>query len=463
MKKKFMKFISIICALVMTVLLIPTNAQAASGLKTTADVAAIQKYGNVVLSLSKEELFKAGYQYGDVLNVSFLGQTLELPLCSNYSDVDSGTPAVFARDADTFVLVAINMGDFATKNNIATKTTNPDKSFVWTPCAGVTSPVNFTISLKEAGGYYDQYLLHKLSYNNNRANYSNLTDEQFANFRQVTTTGIAPGILYRSSSPINPENGRNTYADAALKKAGVTVIMNLADDDATVKSYPGIYATYYSQQKYIPLNMGVDFSDSDFKDKLAQGLRYFANNKGTYLVHCTEGKDRAGFVTAILECLMGASYNEVVSDYMETFYNYYAITPDQDRYAIIANSNIVKTLQNAFGVKDLKSANLSSAAEKYVRSIGLTDDEIAQLKANLSGAKTQVQAAAADTTAVDTTATAAPVAERIYVVKENDTLRKIAASELGDSNAWEVIYNNNKDVIKNPNLIFAGQELKIAN
>ena len=36
-----------------------------------------------------------------------------------------------------------------------------------------------------------------------------LSDEEFANFRQ-----IAPN-LYRSSSPINPEIGRNTYADAS--------------------------------------------------------------------------------------------------------------------------------------------------------------------------------------------------------------------------------------------------------
>ena len=36
-------------------------------------------------------------------------------------------------------------------------------------------------------------------------------------------------VLYRGSSPINPELGRNTYVDAALKQAGVNVIMNLAN------------------------------------------------------------------------------------------------------------------------------------------------------------------------------------------------------------------------------------------
>ena len=42
---------------------------------------------------------------------------------------------------------------------------------------------------------------------NNREDYPELTDEQFANFRNIATTGMGAGILYRSSSPINPELG----------------------------------------------------------------------------------------------------------------------------------------------------------------------------------------------------------------------------------------------------------------
>ena len=31
-----------------------------------------------------------------------------------------------------------------------------------------------------------------------------------------------------------------------------------------------------------------------------------ASHEGPYLIHCTEGKDRTGFVSALLECLIGA-------------------------------------------------------------------------------------------------------------------------------------------------------------
>lgn len=77
-------------------------------------------------------------------------------------------------------------------------------------------------------------------------------------------------------------------------------------------------------------------------------------------MHCTEGKDRAGFVSALLECYMGAAYDEVVADYMVTYYNYYGVTKEAEpaKYDAILRSNIVKTLQTAFGVEDLKTADL---------------------------------------------------------------------------------------------------------
>ena len=134
--------------------------------------------------------------------------------------------------------------------------------------------------MKEAGGYYSEYIARSLSYSSNREDYPNLTDEQFANFRMVATTGIGKGKLYRSASPINPKYNRAKYADAAYRKAGVNVIMNLADDENTAKSYDGYGTTYYSGQKYVVLNMEMDVSTDDFRAKLAQGLKFFPRIPG---------------------------------------------------------------------------------------------------------------------------------------------------------------------------------------
>ena len=65
------------------------------------------------------------------------------------------------------------------------------------------------------------------------------------------------------------------------------------------------------------------------------------------------------------------------------------------------------------------------------------------------------------------TATAAPQptgtigSGKKYVVVTGDSLSKIAKREYGDANKWRTIYEANKDVIKDPDLIYPGQELKV--
>ena len=52
-------------------------------------------------------------------------------------------------------------------------------------------------------------------------------------------------------------------------------------------------------------------------------------------------------------------------------------------------------------------------------------------------------------------------ATKIYVVKSGDSLSKIAKAEYGDANAWNRIFEANKDILKDPNKIYPGQKLKI--
>jgi nucleoid-associated protein YgaU len=56
---------------------------------------------------------------------------------------------------------------------------------------------------------------------------------------------------------------------------------------------------------------------------------------------------------------------------------------------------------------------------------------------------------------------AARAKPRVYVVKEGDSLSKIAKEVLGDASRWKEIFEANKDQIKDPSLIRVGQELRI--
>ena len=81
---------------------------------------------------------------------------------------------------------------------------------------------------------------------------------------------------------------------------------------------------------------------------------------------------------------MGASEEEVVSDYMETFRNFYRVEPGTEQYDIVADSNIRRTLCAAFGLESLAGADLRARAEAYLKGIGLSPDEIDAVRDNLS-------------------------------------------------------------------------------
>ena len=349
-------------------------------LQMTTTIYEIAKHGNLILYMYGADLFDKGFEHGDVLEIAVAGKTWDVPLCTSYNDVDNGEAVLRASpDADGVVL-AINMGDFATTAGIAEKTViEEEPGYRWDYL--IESPVEIKITMKEEGGYREQWLIRQLVRTNERSDYPHLSDEAFANFRVIDTTGMGEGKLYRSSSPIKPELGRDTYADKAAQDAGIMTIINLADSS---NIYEGTENFYYSTCQVTYLNLGMDFLSENSLSGLAAGMRFIINNDGPYLIHCNEGKDRAGFVSALLECLMGATLDEVVEDYMETYYNYYGVEKGSEKYDAVVNSNIIKTLNTIFKVDDVYKANLAAEAEAFLmEDAGLTADEVAALKVKL--------------------------------------------------------------------------------
>jgi nucleoid-associated protein YgaU len=50
---------------------------------------------------------------------------------------------------------------------------------------------------------------------------------------------------------------------------------------------------------------------------------------------------------------------------------------------------------------------------------------------------------------------------RSYTVQKGDTLSKIAEHYYGNASKWRVIFEANTDLIKDPDLIYPGQTLRI--
>lgn len=90
---------------------------------------------------------------------------------------------------------------------------------------------------------------------------------------------------------------------------------------------------------------------------------------------------------------------------------------------------------------------------------GNDDDEKRKQKADFSnvqsgGSSTAPRAA--------TPPTPRPIeTEKQYTVVAGDSLSKIAQREYGDAGAWRRIYDANRDIVKDPDLIHPGQQLRI--
>ena len=350
----------------------------------------IQKYGNLVLSITKSDMDSIGAEYGDVFTISLGDETLEAPYCTSYSDVDLGN-LVLRNDGDIMIL-AINMGDFASTYGIATKVTNPDKTYEWVFEEGKKlEDVTLSLVLSGKGEYRDQYLIHQLSRTNDRNDYS--SDAVFANFREIKGGNLGSYALYRSSSPVNNEIGRAKYADKLAEESKINTVMNLADSSDAVEGYfkeegfaSPYYKSLYENGQVIALNMGVSFKTREFQAALVEGLTFLSKSEGPYLIHCNEGKDRAGFTSALLSALMGLSYDEIAADYMTSYENYYHVEKGTEQYEAVKRSNIDSMLSFIAGVEadNLSSVDLSAKAEEFLLAIGMEKANIDTLKSKLS-------------------------------------------------------------------------------
>ena len=350
-------------------------------------VQSINQYGNVILSVFGNTFAGLGFEYGDVIAVGITGQAFEMPVVSNYSDADTAEMlcrVIISEEEDQKeVVLAVNNGDFATASGLAEKEiVEVEPGYVW----HYDQNAVITVSMAEKGGYANQYLLRNLEGSSERSDYPDLTDEQYANFRMITTPGIAPYTLYRSSTPIDPSLNRNRVADEALNNAGIVSIINLTDTAEGMKEYGDFGQTYYSERNILALFMPMDFTSEDYQSGVAKAVRYIAESEGPWLIHCKHGKDRTGFLCGILECLTGASFDRVVADYMESYVNLYHLTEGEEKHTLIARDNIVQELKLAFGLEDLQldDTDLEAEAMKYLLKTGLTREEIDKAMEKLS-------------------------------------------------------------------------------
>ena len=335
------------------------------------------EFGGVYLTMTIDDFNARGFQYGDSVRVAFSnGYILEdLPYYNGYY-VDAGDPLLIAYPGYDYIKAAINNGDD-----------------LWT-VAKLSEDDVASVSLVERGKYLDMQQARDIHYVDTRESFD--SDAIFANFRAVNVGNLRENVLYRAASPCDNQHNRAPYVDKLMQQAGVQCILDLADSDEKILGYLGkdsfdspYFLELFQRGSVIPVALNMNFGSDEFKEKIVSGLSTMVQQEGPYLVHCTEGKDRTGFVCALLEAFAGASYDEIVKDYMQTYDNYYGITEQSDakKYQIIKEKSLDGILDVITGgeADDLAAADLASFAESYLQKAGMTDDMIVQLRYRLVG------------------------------------------------------------------------------
>lgn len=324
--------------------------------------------------------FLTRFHYGDVVTVMIAGyDTVDVPVVANYSDAFPGEFFLYVSEGLNAVDLEARYGQMAEVIGLGR-----DSKF----------PIDVVVQMKENGGYVDHLEnLKSLTLAYSPESYPDLSIEEFANFRMVRTTGMGEGVLYRSSSPIDPSIYRNAIADSLAALAGVKTFLNLADDKRYAEEYNGFAESYYATQNVVYLTVDPTFANTLFKEGLVKGLRYMIEHDGPYLVHCTYGMDRTGFTIAVLEALMGATADEIKADYATTHKNFYNVVDGKhigltEKQVELLQAIIVRLMQNSFktagvDISDFENADLASATEKYLLALGMEKSEIEALRDRL--------------------------------------------------------------------------------
>ena len=236
-----------------------------------------------------------------------------------------------------------------------------------------------------------KYKALKLKYSKNREDFS--SDEVFANFRNVKVGNIKEGILYRGASPIDNSMGRAKYVDKLIESVGVKFDVDLSDNDDKVRRQftkkdfaSNYFKSLYESGKTICLHMSTNYREQKYHDRVVKAMIAMSQNEGPYYIHCVEGKNRTGFVLAVIEGLAGASYEEIVRDHMITFANYYGITEetDKEKYNILKARYIDSMLRyiadsdpwTGNGTIELSDLDWVNIMGRYLLKNGMSEEDI---------------------------------------------------------------------------------------
>lgn len=327
------------------------------------------EFGGVCIGCAPEEFLQAGFCLGDSCDVELSNgfRIEDVPVYDGYYE-RSSWPVIVLYPGYEYPHFT-----YCTTGNM------------W-GISGVTTEDTIRVTLRDRGKYLAEQEMLSTAYSNERQDFE--SDMVFANFRPFSGGRMRNGMFWRGVSPVNNQYNRAHVADALLKENGIGFILDLADSQEDAEAYeafPGSYAAELaSDGKMVFLDLTAAFMSPEFGKGLISGFRAMMAQDQQVYIHCTEGKDRTGFVCLLLESLAGATFEELRDDYMLTFSNYYGITPESnpEKYNALLRIklfDIICQLSGEAENMDFSGQTFENEAREYLLRNGMTTDEVNQL------------------------------------------------------------------------------------
>ena len=337
-------------------------------------IVSYNEFGAAMLDFTETDMTKAGFTLGDVVSITVDGKEIVMPYYDGYYTRNGEYLCVAYPTYPSICFTANNVG-------LPEELTGLEGHAV-------------TVRMKEKGGCIDVQQALSMKYTNEREDYALISDAAFANARGVSAGKMASGILYRSSSPFSNEINRAKYVSEYLEQAKVMTVLNLTDTEEKMAAYdmPAYSRSLWVGGQVILCPLKADPTADDYNQRLVAALKELPSRPAPYVVHCTEGKDRTGYVCALLEGLCGATYEEIVADYLITYDNYYQITPVKD--PALCNTLVSLRLNTCLmyyaGVTDeaqLPEVDYAKAFASYLLSHGMSQQQLDALVQALTVSK----------------------------------------------------------------------------
>lgn len=328
----------------------------------TVPIAEDTEFGSIRLGISVDDFNALGFRCGDSCDLAFSnGHTLkDIPYYNGYY-ARTGALLIVAYPGYEYPVIAYSNGPAAWKK------------------LGCADDDTITVARAEAGKYLSVQKSLDTVYSNNRADFPD--DTAFANFRELKGGRLKEKTFYRGASPVNNQYGRVETVNRLISEAGIRFNLDLSDTEEKAAAYakiskPEYFLSLAEAGNVAYLGLGASYRNAEYCAPLTAGLREMMNHDGPFYIQCLEGKDRTGFVCILLEALAGADGEEIAADYMETYRNYYGITPGTEKYDAVLN---VRFHDPYDWLCSLGDGTVEDGAKVYLSLGGMTDTETEQL------------------------------------------------------------------------------------